>query len=46
MTGAFDTGQIEQVMSEEGPVDLDLPVDPLPDGDGDEPPGAGAGGAS
>ena len=43
MTGAFDTGQIEQVMSEEGPVELDLPV---PAGGADDPPGATAGGAS
>jgi len=32
MTGAFDTGQIEQVMSESGPVDLELPVDAVPTG--------------
>jgi len=32
MTGAFDTGQIEQVMSESGPVDLELPVDVVPTG--------------
>jgi hypothetical protein len=46
MTGAFDTGQIEQVMSESGPVDLALPVDSLPATGADEPAGPTAGGAS
>lgn len=46
MTGAFDAGQVEQVMSESGPVDLALPVDGVPSAGADAPTAATDGGAS
>ena len=46
MTGAFDTGQIEQVMSESGPVELTSRSMRVPTGGADDLPGATAGGAS